>query len=140
MYKMTQEKLGKQLTKFYEDQIKISLPEYFKNGDIKMTDNVEIANYLFFVTNIGKDLIKKITNHCYYITGNFEIHFHFQDINEESIFKIIDNFPTKASSGGDGITLKQWKYLKYIFIKPITLLNNQILNTGYFQVRWKLRE
>ena len=121
MYKVTQEKLGKQLTKFYEDQIKISLPEYFKNGDIKMTDNFEIANYLFFVTNIGKDIVKKIiiiiTNHIYYITGNFEIHFHFQDINEESIFKIIENFPTKASSSRDGITLKQWKYLKYIFYK-----------------------
>ena len=38
---MKQEKPGKELTKFYEDQTNISLPEHFKNGDNKI-------NYLFY--------------------------------------------------------------------------------------------
>jgi len=38
----------------------MSLPEYFKNGDNKITDIVEIANYFnSFFTNIGKDLANK---------------------------------------------------------------------------------
>ena len=41
-------------------------------------------------------------------------------------------YPAKSSSGCDGSTLKQLKYLKYVLIKPLTLLINQILNTGIF--------
>ena len=42
----------------------------------------------------------------------------------------------QSSSGCDGITLKQLKYLRYVLIKPLTLLINQILNTGiYLQIR-----
>ena len=59
--------------------------------------------------NIGKDLANKIKYDCnkkysYYLTGNSEIRFQFQEINEESILKIFDNFPAKSSSGCDGIT------------------------------------
>ena len=121
-----------------------SLPEYFKNGDNKITDHVEIANYFnSFFTNIGKDLANKIkndsnTNYSYYLTGNSENRFQFQEINEESILKIIDNFPAKSSSGCDGITLKQLKYLKYVLINPLTILINQILNTGIFPDKMKI--
>ena len=94
-------------------------------------------------TNIGKDLANKIKddshkNYSYYLTENSENRFQFQEINEESILKIIDNVPAKSSSGCDGITLKQLKYLKYVLIKPLTLLINQILNTGIFPDKMKI--
>ena len=90
-----------------------------------------------FFTNIGRDLANKIKddsnkNYSYYLTGNYENLFHYQEINEESILKIIDNFPAKSSSGCDGITIKQLKYLQYVLIKP-NFTYNQILNTGIFQ-------
>ena len=51
---------------------------------------------------------------------------------------MIDNFPAKSSSGCDGITLKQLKYFKYVLIKHLTLLINQILNTGIFPDKMKI--
>ena len=53
-------------------------------------------------------------NHSFYLTGNSELFFQFHEINERSLVKIIDKFPAKTSSGHDGITLKQLKYLKLI--------------------------
>ena len=69
---------------------------------------------LIYFSQTGKHLASKIQNnsnkyHSYYLTGNSDIHFQFQEINEESILKIIYNFPAKYNSGYDGITLKQLK-------------------------------
>ena len=47
--------------------------------------------------------------------------FNFQDVDEDTIRKIIDGFPQKKSFGFDGITLKQLKYLKECLLAPITL-------------------
>ena len=117
---------------------KNSLPIYFREGDCKITDTVEIVNkFNVFFTNIGQHLANKIKhtsniNHSFYLTGNPELLYQFQDINEELLITIIDKFPAKNSSGHDGVTLKQLKYLKLILIKPLTLLLNQIFNTGIF--------
>ena len=142
--KMTQENMETINEILHRSIKKSSLLEYFKNGDNKITDNVEIANYVnSFFTNIGMDLANKIKddsnkNYSYYLTGNSENRFKFQEINEEFILKIIDNFPAKSSSGCDGITLKQLKYLKYVLINPLTILINQILNTGIFPDKMKI--
>ena len=45
---------------------------------------------------------------------------------------------SKSSSGCDCITLKQLKYLKYVLIKPLTLLINQIVNTRIFPDKMKI--
>ena len=84
-------------------------------------------------SNKIKDDSNKSYSYC--LTGNSENQFQFQEINEESKLQIIDNFPAKSSSSCDGITLKQLKYLKYVLIKPLTLLINQILNTGIFKMK-----
>ena len=144
-YKNDARKTWKTINEILHRSIKKrSLPEYFKNRDNKITDNVEIANYFnSFFTNIGKDLANKIkddsnNNYSYYLTRNSENRLQFQETNEESILKIIDNFPAKSSSGCDGITLKQLKYLKYVLINPLTILINQILNTGIFPDKMKI--
>ena len=117
---------------------------YFREGDCKITDTVEIANkFNLFFTNIGQHLANKIKhtsniNHSFYLTGNSELLFQFQEINEESLIKTIDKFPAKTSSGHDGITLKKLKYLKLILMKPLTLVLNQIFNIGIFPDRMKI--
>ena len=121
----------------------VSLPEYFKNGDNKITHNVKIANYWIFVYKHRQGSCKQNKNdsnrnYSYYLTEKFDILFQFQEINEGSILKIIDHFPAKSSSGCDGITLKQLKYLKYVLIKSLTLLINQILNTEIFSEKMKI--
>ena len=52
-------------------------------------------------------------HHSYYLTGDSEIHFQFQEINEESILKMIDNSSGKSISGCNVIILKHLNYLKY---------------------------
>ena len=79
---------GKLLTKYYI-------------GQLKKVHYLNISRTFFF-TNIGKDLANKIkddnnTNYSYYLTGNSENRFQFQEINEESILNIIDNCPAKSS-------------------------------------------
>ena len=112
LIKLAQGKHGKLLTKCYIGQlIKRLLPEYFKKGGNEITDNVEITNYFnSCFTNIGRDLANKTKDdsnkkYSYYLTGHFEIRFKFQEINLESILKIIYNCPAKSSSGCDGTIL-----------------------------------
>ena len=76
-----------------------------------------------------------IKKYSYYLTGNSENRFQF---HSKSMLKIIDNFPAKSSSGCDGITLKQLIYLKYVLVKLLTLLINQILNTGIYPDKMKI--
>ena len=64
--------------------------------------------------------------------------FKFHEINEETIIKIIDTFPAKTSSGHDGISLKQLKYIKCIVTEPLTLIVRQILKTGIFPHKLKI--
>ena len=138
-------KTWKTTNDIFQRSKKRSLPIYFREGDCKITQTVETANkFNVFFTNIGQHLANKIkhtsnTNESFYMTGNSELFFfQFQEINEESLIKIIDKFPAKTSSVHDVITLKQLKYLKLIIIKPVTLLLNQIFNTGIFPDRMKI--
>ena len=67
-------------------------------------------------------------------TLNKEIHssFTFMNIDEAVINKIIYNLPPKISTGCDGISSKLLKVIAPIIIKQLTLLINQVLNTGTF--------
>ena len=58
--------------------------------------------------------------------------FDFQNIDEETVRKTIQNLPSKNSCGLDGISSKLSKIIEPAIIKPFTLLINQVLNTGIF--------
>ena len=123
---------------------KKTLQKTFREGDFKITNNVEIANkFNSFFTNIGPCLARKIQNissKCYssYLKRHLVNPFKFHEINEETIIKIIDTFPAKTSCGYDGISLKQLKYIKCIIIESLTLIVRQILNTGIFPDKLKI--
>ena len=58
--------------------------------------------------------------------------FRFTEIQEESVSQIINNLPNKNSYGFDGISSKLFKLIEPDIMKPLTLLINQVLNTGQY--------
>ncbi len=64
--------------------------------------------------------------------------FKFQNVDEETIASIIDKLSAKNSCGFDGISTKLIKQSKHIFIKPLTIIINQILNAGIFPDQLKV--
>ena len=64
--------------------------------------------------------------------------FIFTEIQEQSISQINHNFQNKNSHGFDGIFSKLLKLIEPEIIKPLTLLINQMLNTGQFPDKLKV--
>ena len=64
--------------------------------------------------------------------------FNFQDVDEDTIREIIDDFAAKESCGFDGITLMQLKYLRETLLAPITLITRQVIHTGILLEQLKI--
>ena len=52
--------------------------------------------------------------------------------------QIINNLPNKNSCGFDGISTIVMKSIKNVILKPLTLIINQIINTGVFPNKLKI--
>ena len=63
--------------------------------------------------------------------------FKFENITVEEMLTLINNLPPKKSCGCDGLTLQILKLIKEPLIQPLTLLTNQILNSGIFPNKLK---
>ena len=125
-----------------KNQTKNKFPTVFNDNGSMIADRVNIANkFNVFFTNIGEKIAKGINydgNKNYVNYLNKEIHFTFMNIDEVVIKKIIYNLPPKSSSGCDGISSKLLKVIEPVIIKPLTLLINQVLNTGTFPDKLKI--
>ena len=77
-------------------------------------------------------------NYKYYLNKRIDTIFTFQNIDEETVRKTIQNLPSKNSCGLDGISSKLIKIIEPAIIKPLTLLINQVLNTGIFPDELKI--
>ena len=129
-----------------KNQTKNKFPKVFNNDGSMIADIVNIANkFNVFFTNIGKKIAKGINydgnkNYGNYLNKDIGLHssFTLTNINEAAINKIISNFPPKSSSGCDGISSKLLKVIAPVIIKPLTLLINQVLNTGTFPDKLKI--
>ena len=106
-------------------------------------DEVDIANkFNTFFTEIGINLASNIK-----YQGNFD-HSHYlkQDINcvfnveEETISITIMKLANKNSCGFDGISTNLLKIIEPAITKPLTILTNQVLCTGIFPDKLKLRK
>ena len=64
--------------------------------------------------------------------------FNFENIDEDTVRKTIQTLPSKISCGLDGISSKLIKIIEPAIIKPLTLLINQVLNTGIFPDELKI--
>ena len=60
------------------------------------------------------------------------------NIDEAVVKKTINNLQAKSSSGCDRISSKLLKVIEPVIIKPLTLLINQVLNSGMFPDKLKI--
>ena len=60
------------------------------------------------------------------------------NIDEAVVKKTINNLQAKSSSGCDVISSKLLKVIEPVIIKPLTLLINQVLNSGIFPEKLKI--
>ena len=65
-------------------------------------------------------------------------HFNFTAVDENDIRKIADKLDNKKSCGIDGISNIILKSIINILIKPITIIINQMLETGVFPDKLKV--
>ena len=121
-----------------------SFPDIFKDGQHDLNDDREIANrFNAFFTNVGPDQSRNIhyngnKTHQTYLTQNYDIELNFTEVNDDIILNIINKLPNKNSCGFDNLSTKIIKALKDSLIKPLTLIINQILNTGVFPSQLKI--
>ena len=108
------------------------------------TDKQHIANkFNQFFTNIAQTLARDIKydgtkQFKYYLNKHINTGFNFENIDEETVRKTIQTLPSKNSCGLDGISSKLIKIIEPAIIKPLTLLINQVLNTGMFPDELKI--
>ena len=113
------------------------------NGN-EITNQLHIATeFNVFFTNIGLNLSNHIAysgeKDCeYYLKDNINCKFALNKVDEQYVSKIIDNLPNKASCGFDNISTLFLKQISPTIITPLTLLINQVFNTGIFPERLKL--
>lgn len=123
---------------------KRSFPQFFRDGQNVITNKLIIANkFNMFFTNIGpnlSNLINAPNNKSFktYLTQKYNNDFSFQNVNEETISLIIDKLAPKTSFGFDGLSTKLIKTVKDALIKPITIIINQMINTGIFPDKLKI--
>ena len=83
-----------------------SIPDHFINGN-EITEKKTIANnYDSYFINIGPNMAREITNthnsnFSHYLQEKLNVNFEFSNVNEGEIIKIIDNLPSKSSTGKD---------------------------------------
>ena len=80
-----------------------------------------------FFTNIGNELANKIKYYgtkdfTYYLRNKQNQKFTLNEVNEQTVTRILENIPAKNSCGYDDISI----------IKPLTIVINQVLNNGIF--------
>ena len=119
-------------------------PEFFEINGVKIMDKIEIANkFNQYFTNIGPDLANNVSHSSEKEVDDFLLHkpkceLKFNQIDENHKNKIIQNLPNKSSCDFDDISPKLIKFLKPILTKPITVIINQMLNTGFFPDKLKI--
>ncbi len=123
---------------------KKNFPQLFKDDEKIITDKLDIANrFNSFYADIGPQLAQKILappNKSFknYLTVKYNLNFQFQNVEESNVNEIISKLKSKTSFGWDGLSTKLLKSIKSIMTKPLTLIINQMLNTGIFPDQLKL--
>ena len=67
-----------------------------------------------------------------------QIRYLLKKVSETNVMQIINNLLNKNSCGFDGISTIVMKSIKNVILKPLTLIINQIINTGVFPNKLKI--
>ena len=140
---MMTKKLGHLSKRLYDRKKNKSFPQSL-SGMIGLSlhglDKIVNKFNTYFI-NIGHSLSEQIHTTRFsdeYLSNRTNTIFNFTDVNEESIDSIIKNMKSKSSTGYDNISNKLVKSAKDVLIKPLTLLMNQIIDTGEFPKQLKI--
>ena len=120
------------------------LPKYFVIGNKTITENTDIANcFNNFFCNIGPSLANTIISPCNkaytdYMKQNITSSFSFDSVTTEHVAKLIRKLKSKSSSGHDGLSSIQLKYISDDIITVLTHIINQSLCTGIFPTSLKI--
>lgn len=123
---------------------KTLFPTHFEINDENTEDSVVIANaFNKYFAEIGPNLADKI--HCpqnikfqNYLNSPTQQQFSFQEVNAESVSKIIDSLKSKPSYGWDGMSSNLLKTIKNSILESLTLIVNQVLLNGVFPDKLKV--
>ena len=117
-------------------------PFEFIVGNESISDPDIIANkFNEYFINIGRSLSEGITPvHSYrdYLSNKPNKRFNFNAVNEKGVMDIINRLKNKSSYGHDTISNKLIKRAKEILVKPLVLLVNQMLTSGFFPNELKI--
>ena len=113
------------------------------NGEQVKDKNIIAQHFNDYFINIGKNLTENIIIPD---TGQFKDYMNntitrkltFHEVTELEIDNIFNSLTSKPSSGYDNISTRQLKKLKSYLLSPITIIINQMLNTGYYPDNLKI--
>ena len=108
----------------------------------KIIDNPQdIANaFNTYFINIGPSIAEQIhsrRSHRTYLKASHSSTLTLANIDEGYVASLIDRLKNKESSGIDKLSKKPIKAAKNVIAKPLTLMINQMLNTGIFPDKLK---
>jgi hypothetical protein len=127
-----------------KNKSKPGVPDYFTINNEHVSNKTRIINeFNNYFANIGPQLASKITippnkHFSDYLQNPFPTNFHFNNVSEMTVSKIIDSLKSKSSQGIDKLSSILLKKIKSPLIKPISVLINQSLESGIFPDRLKI--
>ena len=111
-------------------------------NDQTIIDENQIAEefnnyYIYILTKLAEKIIAT-KNFNAYLNRPASTLFHFHPIEEKETLRIIQNLKNMSSFGHDSISNKLLKRSQEVIYKPLTMLINQTITTGYFPEELKL--
>ena len=98
-----------------------------------ITNSGEIATaFNEYFVNIGRKVSSQIHQHSHYLVNEANKCIQFETVNKSNINDAINRLKNKSSYGHDEISNKIIKHAKYVLIRPLMLIINQMLQTGEF--------
>ena len=120
---------------------KTSSIDYLCVNGIKKYTGEQISNTLArYFANVGETLANKVPKLSQSISSYLKLlqrnsdRLFFAPCSTEEIRKIIANLPAKRSCGSDNISNILLKEIASILCKPLSIITNQSMHTGIFQV------
>ena len=120
------------------------VPESFQDDGKLITNKLDIATtFNEYFTNIGPNLANNIKTNSkktykHYLANTTNTNFNFVNIDENTVNEIIDKLDPKASCGWDGLSMQLIKEIQPVIVKSLTIIINQMLNTGIFPDKLKI--
>ena len=121
------------------------LPDTFiKNGN-ELSDPKEIAKaFNEYFSKIGSNLASNINctedgqSYKVYLQNPTLKKFAFKKVNDNEVLSIINNLKNKKSRGADNISNQLLKTIKQELCKPLTIIINQMIETGVYTEKFKI--